>query len=62
MSKAYEYRIIDGDSFDVEKEVKSLTESGWQIHGNLIMTLTGAGIPFYAQAMVKAYEQPGAWG
>lgn len=71
MTKAYEYKICDGEKADVEKEVFMMSERGWITHGSLIvtshktsaqsMTDTGRVVVWYAQAMTRGYEQPGAW-
>jgi hypothetical protein len=63
MTKAYEYKIVTGQAAEVEKQVQGLSSSGWQLHGGLCMQTPNApqgGL--FAQAMIKEYEQPGAWG
>lgn len=59
--KAYQYKIISGSKDSVETGVEELTQSGWEIHGDLQFQNI-SGIVIYVQAMIKEYEQPGAWG
>lgn len=63
MINAYEYKIVSGDTRQVEREVKELSGYGWQLHGSPLFMGTGglSGQGHFAQAMIKEYEQPGAW-
>ncbi len=72
MSKAFEYKIVSGHSEDVERQVQGLTCQGWFLHGYLVVTSTYIPDPVtmcwdaptlvFSQALIKEYEQPGAWG
>ena len=59
--RACEYQLVRGPKEFVETEVEKLTQSNWVLHGGH-QVCPFNGVLLFSQALIKEYEQPGAWG
>jgi len=59
-----EYMLISGECIDdLEKRVNTYLEQGWELYSGPTITYNpGKGELICVQAVVREYEQPGAWG
>lgn len=62
MSKAQEYRIVEGKTTsELMERVNGLLSLGWKVAGSLTITSNQYSTIYY-QTIYRDYEQPGAWG
>jgi len=62
MTTAQEYRLLEANTPDgLTKLVNDLLNGEWKLYGSPAVSNSNLSV-HYIQAIVREYEQPGAWG